>query len=260
MTNIHKTAIVDKKAELADDVKVGAYAIIEGQVRIGAGTSVGVHCYLTGDTEIGADNLIFPYAVVGTPPQDVKFEPGGVSRLRVGNGNRIREFCTLNCSTLEDSATTVGDDCWLLAYTHIAHDCVVGDRVKIANATNLAGHVEIESDAVLSGLIGVHQFVRVGCMAMIGGLSRVAVDVPPFLMAAPKGDDFRMCGLNLVGLKRAGYDKQRIRKIKDVYDVVYHAKLTVKEAVERIKQEGPDDEDVDCIAAFLGKAERGIVR
>ncbi len=260
MSEIHKTAIVDKKAELADGVSVGAYAVVDGPVKIGAGTSVGAHCHLAGDTEIGADNIIFPHAVVGTPPQDVKFEPGSVSRLRVGDGNRIREFCTLNTSTAEGGETRVGNGVWLMAYTHIAHDCLIKDRVKIANATQMAGHVVIEEDAILSGLCGLHQFVRVGRLAMIGGLSRVAVDVPPFLMAAPKGEDFRMCGLNLVGLKRAGYDRERIRRIKDVYDIVYHTKLTVKEAVERIKKEMPDDEDAGCIAAFLEKAERGIVR
>ncbi len=260
MSEIHKTAIVDKKAELAGNVQVGPYAIIEGAVKVGAGSRVGAHCFITGDTIIGENNEIFPYAVLGTRPQDVKFKPGSESRLCLGDGNVIREFCTLNTSTLAGGSTKVGNNCWLMAYTHIAHDCVIGDGVKIANATNLAGHVEIEDGAVLSGLIGVHQFARIGRLAMIGGLSRVAVDVPPFVMAAPEEGGFKMCGLNLVGLKRSGYSKQRMRAIKVAYDVVYHSKLTLKEAVAKLEKEAAKDEDVKGIVEFLRKAERGIVR
>ena len=257
-TQIHPTAIVSPKAELGNNVSVGPHTIIEDDVVIGDDCEIASSCLLASCARLGARVKVSHSAVIGTQPQDLKF--GGEKTLaKIGDETVIREFVTVNRGTKAHGESTIGKKCLLMAYTHVAHDCVIGDRVKMANATNPAGHVTIEDDAVLSGVIGIHQFVRIGKLAMIGGLSRVAVDVPPFVMAAPN-PDFTMCGLNLVGLKRHGYSREQIGKIKEAYDVVYHAKLTLKEALAKLEKELAGDEDVDYIISFLQKAERGIVR
>ncbi len=262
MATIHSTALVDPAAELDADVAVGPYAVIGPQVRIGAGTSIGAHCTIDGRTTIGRDNRIFASVSVGAPPQDKKYA-GEPTELVIGDGNTIREFCTLNTGTVQDEGVTrVGDDNWIMAYVHIAHDCRVGSHTIIANATQLGGHVHLGDWAFLGGLSGVHQFVRVGAHAMTAFQTRLAQDLPPFVTAA--GNPAAATGINQEGLRRRGFSSERIALAKRMHRLLYREGLTLADAIGQIAalqgSVGGGDADIAEMLVFLGGAERGIVR
>jgi UDP-N-acetylglucosamine acyltransferase len=262
MAQVHPTAIVDPKAELDASVSVGPYAVIGPQVRIGAGSSIGAHCTIDGHTTIGSDNRIFQFASIGAPPQDKKYS-GEPTRLEIGNGNTIREFVTVNTGTVQDAGVTrLGDDNWIMAYVHIAHDCQLGSHLILANAVQLAGHVHLGDWVFLGGLSGVHQFVRVGAHAMTGFQTRLAQDVPPFVTAA--GNPAQAQGINQEGLRRRGYTPERIAVVKQMHKLLYRQGLTLADArtaIAQLSDASPEARaDVELMLGFLASAERGIVR
>ena len=266
MTQIHPTALVDAGAELADDVIVGPYAVIGPHVRIDAGSSIGAHVVVEGHTTLGRDNRIFQFASIGAAPQDKKYA-GEPTRLVIGDGNTIREFVTINTGTVQDQGvTTLGDDNWIMAYVHIAHDCVLGSHTIIANATQLGGHVHLGDWVFLGGLSGVHQFVRVGEHAMTGFQTRLSQDLPPYVTAA--GNPAEATGINAEGLRRRGYSPERITQVKRLHRLLYRQGLTLAAAVAEIEAmrtglqaEQPDSvADLQLMLDFLAGAERGIVR
>lgn len=262
VAQIHATAVVDTGAELAADVTVGPYAVIGPHVRIGARTQIGAHCVIEGHTTLGEDNRIFQFASVGAAPQDKKYQ-GEPTRLEVGNGNTIREFCTLNTGTVQDAGVTrIGDDNWIMAYVHVAHDCVVGNHTIIANSTQLGGHVHLGDWVFLGGLSGVHQFVRVGAHAMTGFQTRLAQDLPPFVTAA--GNPAQAQGINQEGLRRRGFSPERIAAVKQMHRLLYRKGLTLAAAIHEIRalqaHAGEAGDDAELLLGFLAQAERGIVR
>lgn len=233
MPAIHPTAIVDPRAELDSDVEVGAYSVIGAQVRVGAGTRIGPHVVVEGRTTIGRGNRIFPFASIGGAPQDKKYG-GEPTALEIGDGNTIRECVTINRGTAQDRGVTrVGNDAWIMAYVHIAHDCAIGDHVIIANSTNLAGHVEIGDWAILGGATQVHQFCKIGAHAMTGVSTVVLHDVPPYVMAS--GHSAEAHGINSEGLRRRGFDAGRINAIRRAYKLIYRSGSTMQQALDALR-------------------------
>ncbi|MCW7540311.1 acyl-ACP--UDP-N-acetylglucosamine O-acyltransferase [Aquabacterium sp. A7-Y] len=262
MATIHPTAIVDPKAELAASVSIGPYAVIGPHVRIDEGTTVGPHAVIEGHTTIGRDNRIFQFASLGAVPQDKKYA-GEPTELRIGDRNTIRECCTLNLGTVQDGGLTgVGNDNWIMAYVHIAHDCHVGNHVTIANGTQLGGHVVLGDWVTLGGMTGVHQFVRIGAHAMTAVGSVLVQDLPPFVMA--DGDTAQAAGLNTEGLRRRGFTPQRLAAVKQMYRLLYRQSLTLEDAKQRIAAVGAEfpeaEADIALMSAFLEASTRGIVR
>ncbi len=262
MSRIHATALVALRAELADDVSVGPYAVIGADVRIGPGSSIGPHCVVEGHTTIGRDNRIFQFASIGAEPQDKKYA-GEPTRLEIGDRNTIREFVTINTGTVQDvGLTALGDDNWIMAYVHIAHDCRIGNHTIIANATQLGGHVHLGDWVFLGGLSGVHQFVRVGAHAMTGFQTRLSQDLPPYVTAA--GNPASATGINAEGLRRRDFSPERIAQVKQMHRLLYRQGLTLTDGVSAIaalrgQLEGSDD-DIALMLDFLAHADRGIVR
>jgi UDP-N-acetylglucosamine acyltransferase len=262
MAQIHSTALVDPKAELAADVSVGPYAVIGPGVRIGEGSSIGAHCVIEGQTTIGRNNRIFQFCSLGAAPQDKKYA-GEPTQLVIGDGNTIREFCTFNTGTVQDAGVTrIGDDNWIMAYVHVAHDCLLGSHIILANAVQLAGHVHLGDWVFLGGLSGVHQFVRVGPHAMTGFQTRLSQDLPPFVTAA--GNPAEAQGINQEGLRRRGYTPERIAVVKQMHRTLYRKGLTLAQAKDELaalQGSAADAEaDVRLMLDFLASAERGIVR
>lgn len=255
---IHPTAIIDPSAQLDENVAVGPYSIIGPQVKIGSGTRIGAHVVIECWTDIGRDNHIFQFASVGAGPQDLKYK-GEETRLVIGDRNRIREFATLHRGTVDGGGiTTIGSDNLLMAYSHVAHDCIVHNRVVMANAATLAGHVEVEDNAILGGLVAVHQFCRVGCHTMISGGSMIAQDIPPYTVA--QGDRAKTIGLNLIGLKRRGFAEDTVRGLKQAYRLLFRAGLRMEEALSRIEQELAMTPELEHFLAFIKASQRGIAR
>lgn len=255
---IHPTAVVAEGAVLGPGVEVGPYAIVGERVRIGAGTTVGAHAVIEGNTSIGESNRIFPFASIGLVPQDLKYR-GEDSTLVIGSRNIIREFTTLHPGTAGGGMITrVGDGNLLMNYTHIAHDCLLGDGNILANGAQLGGHVVIESSVVVGALVGVHQFVRIGESALLGAGSMVSQDVPPFCNAT--GDRARLHGLNTVGLKRRGFSAEQISTLKRAYRILFQSRLTAAAAVKRVREELPAVPEVERLAAFIEASQRGVCR
>jgi UDP-N-acetylglucosamine acyltransferase len=261
---IHSTALVDPAAELADSVEVGPYAVIGPLVRIGARTKIGPHCVVEGATTIGEDNVFFQFGSIGAAPQDKKYR-GEPTRLEIGDRNTIREFCTLNTGTVQDGGVTrVGDDNWIMAYVHIAHDCLVGNQTILANNATLAGHVTLGDWVILGGLSGVHQFCKVGDHAMVGFQSHVSQDVPPYMTVS--GNPLKAHGFNSEGLRRRGFSSERVAQIKQLHRCLYREGLTLAQAVERMQGmlaasgDALSRADVQRMLDFLAQADRGIVR
>ena len=254
--NLSESCQVHPKAELGRDVTVGPFSIIGENVVIGDGTTVGSHVVIEGWTEIGRENRIHHFAVLGTPPQDLKWA-GARSYLRIGARNTIREFATLNRGTFEDEETRVGSDNLLMTYVHVAHNCVIEDGTILANAVNLAGHVTVEERAVVGGVTPVHQFVRIGRHAMIGGGFRVPKDVPPYVLAG--GYPLRPIGINQVGLERRGFSEETIRSLKESFRILYRAGLNRTQAVERVRREVPPCSEVEHLLDFIEGSERGTI-
>lgn len=236
MPQIHPTAIVHPKAELDPSVEVGPFAVIGERVKIGPDTVVKAHAILDGWTEIGARNVIFPGAAIGLEPQDLKYD-GSISLVKIGDDNQIREYVTINRATHAGEATIVGNQNLLMAYSHVAHNCVLENNIVIANAVALAGHVYIESRAVIGGVLGVHQFVHIGRSAMLGGMSRIDRDVPPFMLVG--GNPGRVRALNLVGLRRSGLAEAEngkiLRALKKAFRILYHSGLNLTQALQQME-------------------------
>ncbi len=257
MAKIHPTAIVSKKAKLADNVQVGPYTIIGDNVIIGKATKIYAYCVIEGNTTIGSGCEIFTGAVIGSRPQDLKYK-GEKSFLKIGDNNIIREYSTFNPGTGEGSKTIVGNNNLFMAYSHIAHDCVIGNNCAIANNGTLAGHVTIEDKAVVGGLVAIHQFVRIGALSIIGGCSKVVQDIPPY--STCDGHPARVYGLNLVGLKRNGIPKDSIEQLDRAFRILFSAGLTTKHALDKVKKEVPSGNEVSYLVNFIKNSQRGIAR
>lgn len=257
MSDIHKTALIDPKVEIAENVKIGPYSIIGPDVTIDSGTVIGPHVHIEKRTRLGKNCHIATGAVLGTNPQDLKFR-NEKTFLEIGNGCTIREYCTINVSTSPEVPTRIGDNCMMMAYSHVAHDCQLEEGVIMANCGSLAGHIYIERGAILGGLAAVHQFTRIGRYAFIGGLSRVVMDILPFTKVA--GEPCRMHGLNSIGLSRKGFSKDRIGQLRKAYRIIFKKNLRLDQAMENLKSELGDSEDVQHLLDFIGKSQRGLTR
>ena len=262
MSTIHPTALVDAAAQIDASVTIGPYAVIGPHVVLGAGTTVGAHCVIEGHTTIGRDNRIFQFASLGAAPQDKKYA-GEPTRLVIGDRNTIREFCTFNTGTVQDQGVTrIGDDNWIMAYVHIAHDCVVGNQTILANNATLAGHVQVDDYAIIGGLTGIHQFTKVGAHVMAGFASHISQDVPPFMMV--DGNPLAVRGLNLEGLRRRGFSPERLAAIKQMHRLLYRQGLTLEaahSAIAALPAAHPEAAaDIALLLAFLDTSARGIAR
>jgi len=262
MSRVHRTALVDSGAELADDVEVGPYAVVGPRVRIGSGSSIGAHAVIEGRTSIGRNNRIFPHTAIGGVPQDKKYA-GEDTELVIGDGNTIREFCTFNTGTAQGGGITrIGSDNWIMAYAHIAHDCRVGDHCILANAVTLGGHVELGDWVILGGLTAVHQFGRVGSHAMAGGGTILVQDLPPYVIC--NGNPAAAHGLNSEGLKRRGFSAEAIATLRRAYKALYKEGLTAAAACEQLLRMAGEvpacAADLRALADFVGSSTRGIVR
>ncbi|MFH1847735.1 MAG: acyl-ACP--UDP-N-acetylglucosamine O-acyltransferase [Candidatus Omnitrophota bacterium] len=250
---IHKTAVVHKKAKLGRGVKIGPYAVIGEHVKIGPNTEIGPHCVIDGWTAIGKDCRVFPGAVIGSISQDLKFK-GDRSFVKIGNNNTIREYVTINRGTDKDSVTEVGDNNLLMAYCHIAHDCKIGNKVIIANCGTLAGHVTVEDSAIIGGLVGIHQFARVGTMSIIGGCSKIIRYVPPYAMA--DGRPTKVYGLNVIGLNRNGASDKTRLYLKQAFKLLFNSGLSLPNALKKVKSTIPQIKEVQTLARFLEKTKK----
>jgi UDP-N-acetylglucosamine acyltransferase len=257
-TLIHPTALIDPSAELAEGVEVGPYAIIGAEVQIGAGTRIGPHVVIKGPSRIGKDNHIFQFASVGEDPQDKKYQ-GEVTRLEIGDRNVIREFATLHRGTAQDQGLTrIGNDNLFMAYTHVAHDCVVGDGVIMANAASLAGHVHVDSFAILGGFSLVHQFCRIGQYSFSAMGSVISRDILPYVMVG--GSPTKPRGINSVGLERRGFSPEAIRQIRKAYKTIYKSKLMLEEALQQLIEMADDTPEIQCMVDFIQQTGRSIIR
>ncbi len=254
-TKIHPMAVVSSKAWLDGDVAVGPYAVIGDKVKIGRGTKVGSFCVIEGDTTVGTDCKIFTGAVIGSIPQDLKFD-GVPSSLIIGDSNTIREYVTINLSTSLEHPTRVGNNNLIMAYSHIAHDCQIGDFCILANSATLGGHVTLGDRAVIGGLTAIHQFVRMGKMCIVGGCSKVVTDLPPY--ATCDGHPARFYSLNIVGLRRAGVSAEVIQRLKAAYKIYFQSGLSKQNALEKIKVTVPSCPEVDEAVAFISTSKRGV--
>lgn len=256
-TFIHPTAIVDPEAEIGAGVTIGPFSIIEANVVIGDGTEIGARVTIEGHTTIGKENHIFTGAVIGSVTQDKKYK-GGVTYLKIGDRNKIREYVTVNPGTDDGTETMIGDDNLIMAYAHVAHNCIIGNKTIIANAGTLAGHVIVEDRAVIGGLAGVHQFVKIGHMAIIGGSSKAVKDIPPFIMV--DGHPAKAYGLNVVGMERAGLPKEERLLLKRAFKIMFRSKLATKNAIESLKNDLASSPSISRIIKFLEGSERGICK
>ncbi len=258
MSVLHPTAIIDPGAELANDVEIGPYAVIGAGVKIDRGNKIHSHVVIQGRTSMGEGNVVFPFATVGSAPQDLKYtdEP---SELIIGSRNIIREYVSLNPGTRGGGMVTrVGDQNLLMISCHIAHDCIVGNRNVIANGATLGGHVVVDDFVIVGGLVGIHQFVRIGNGAILGAGSMVSKDVPPYCNAT--GDRARLRGLNLEGLKRRGFDKAVVAAIRKAYRIAFQSKLKTDDALARIRQDLPPIAEIEKFVSFIANSQRGICR
>ncbi len=257
MTKIHPTAIVEKGAELDSGVEVGAYSIVGPRLKIGAGTRIMPHVCLDGDTSIGSDCVIFPFASIGSQTQDLKFK-GGRTFVKIGDRTTLREYVTVNAGTNEGDVTKVGSGCHIMTYAHVAHQCVVGDDVVMSNSVNLAGHVIVEDGAIISGVTGVHQFVRIGRMSFIGACSKAVKDIPPYMLA--DGNPAKICGLNTVGMQRRNVPDESRRLLKQAYRIIFREKLSTQQALEKIQATLSPCDEVAHLVAFIAESERGVLK
>ncbi len=258
MVSIHPTALVEPGAELAAGVSVGAYAIIGAQVRVGGGTSIGSHTVLEGRTDIGAECRIGSHVIIGAPPQDVKYH-GEPTRVIIGDRTLVREFATIHrASTGGSGVTTIGPENFIMAYAHVAHDCQLAERVIMANQASLAGHVEIGRCAVIGGMTGIHQFVRVGDYAFLGACSAVLQDIPPYVKA--QGNRAKPFGLNVVGLRRQGFSTEAIQALKQAYRILFTSDLNTSQALAQLEQELGGSPEVQRLIDFVKRSQRGIIK
>jgi UDP-N-acetylglucosamine acyltransferase len=255
---IHPSAIVHPAARLGANVSIGAYSIVGEHVEIGSDTRIGPHVVIEGHTRIGRNNRVFQFCSLGAMPQDKKYanEP---TRLEIGDGNTIREFCTLNCGTAQDAGVTrVGSDNWIMAYVHLAHDCQIGDHTVFANNAQLAGHVHVGDHAILGGFSGVHQFVRIGAHSFTAIATVLVHDLPPYVMAA--GSTAKPYGINVEGLRRRGFSAESMIAIKRAYKLLYKSGLTLDQAKVQLAEQAKTSAEIGVLANFLQHCTRGIVR
>ena len=257
MISIHPTAIVDDKAEIDSNVAIGPYSVVQEDVIIGDGCQIGSHVLINAGTRMGKNCRVFTGAVLGTDPQDLKYA-GEKTTLEIGDNTTVREFCTLNRGSSHRLKTVVGSQTLLMAYVHIAHDCIIGNNVILANAVNMAGHVTIEDFASVGGMTPIHQFVRIGKHSFIGGGLRVPKDVPPFILAA--GEPLTYEGINKVGLSRRGFSSEVMLQMRRVYKLIYRSKLNVSQAVNQIESTMEIIPEIQEIIEFIKASERGIIK
>jgi len=257
MTSIHPSAIIDPTATISDGVEVGPFCHIGPDVQIGSGSRLIGHVTIAGPTAIGEGNTFFPYCSIGQRSQDLKYE-GEPTYLQIGDHNSFREFCTVNRGTAPGAKTLVGSRGNFLAYSHIAHDCTVGNDVIFSNNGTLAGHVIVGDFAIIGGLSGVHQFCRIGCHAIVGGCTKIVQDVPPYMIA--DGNPAEVRGINQVGLERRGFQPEDTRSLREAYRLLYRSNLNVKQASEKIRTELPSGLALDTLVAFIESSSRGIIR
>ncbi|MDP8252925.1 MAG: acyl-ACP--UDP-N-acetylglucosamine O-acyltransferase [Candidatus Kaelpia aquatica] len=250
--NIDKTALVDSGAKIGENVEIGPYSIVEENVEIGAGTQILPFCHIKGSTKIGRNNIIHTGSIIGERPQMLGLRKQ-LGHLLIGDDNIIREYVTINTSTEEDNQTEIGSNNYLMSFSHIAHDCRLKNNITISNGALLAGHVEIEDNVTISANTAIHQFVRIGHLAMIGGLSRVTKDVPPFMMLIGNSKIF---GINTVGLKRAGFSAAEINEVKKAYTVIYRKKLPLNKIIDELKK--TDTAKTKEMVTFIENSKRGI--
>lgn len=255
-SNIHPTAIIEPGAKIGDNVIIEAYAVVKSNVILENNVTIKSHAYIDGNTTIGEGTTIYPSASIGTKTQDLKFR-GEKTYVKIGKNCEIREFVTINSSCEEGSVVSVGDNCLIMAYCHIAHNCVVGNRVIMGNNAMLAGHITVEDNAIISGLTGVHQFVRIGRNAMIGGMSRVTHDIPPYTLGA--GIPFKFGGLNIIGLKRHGFPLKVRLELGKAFKLLYRSKLNFMDALERTEQELNMLPEVQHWLKFCRESKRGLM-
>lgn len=256
MEKIHSTAIVDPAAELAEDVKVGPFSIIGPNVKINSGTIIEAQVVIDGHTEIGSDCVISVGAVIGSPPQDLTYK-GEPTKVIIGNNTKIREYATVNRASGEGNATLVGDGCMLMAYSHVAHNCKLGNNVILANYTALAGFIEIGDYAFLGGIIAVHQFVKIGKLSIISGFSGTRQDIPPYSITDGRPAIVR--GVNRVGLRRRGFSRDQIENLKKAFRIIWFEKLNLSQAIEKVQQEVNMDEHVEHLIDFIKTSKRGVI-
>ncbi len=255
---MHPTAIVDKGASVDDDVFIGPFCIIGRGVRIRRGTRLISNVIVEGKTEIGEETTVYPFTSIGLPPQDLKYR-GEETGVSIGDRNIIREYTTIHRASIGgDGVTVIGNDNFLMAYVHIAHDCKIGSHIIMANAATLAGHVTVEDYAVIGGLVAVHQFTRIGAYAMVGGFSGIGQDIPPYMIAS--GARARLFGLNTVGLKRHGFSDTSIAELKRAYKILFREKRTLRDAIKKVQTELPYTDEIRHLIEFIEKNKRGICR
>ena len=256
MANIHPTAIVDPGAEIGQNVTIGPFAIIEADTVIGDGSQIASHVLVASGARIGKECIIHKGTVVSTVPQDLKFG-NEATTFHIGDRTVIREFCTLNRGTKDKWKSVIGSDCLLMAYSHVAHDCTIGNNVILANVVQLGGHVTIEDWVILGGMCAVHQFCHIGQHAIVGGHFRIVQDVPPYITAS--SEPLKYAGLNSIGLKRRGFQPEQISTIKKAYRLLYRSKLNKTHAIERIKTELEQTEEIKNILTFIENSQRGLI-
>lgn len=254
----HETAIISPDASIADDVEIGAYSIIGPNVSIGDGSRIGPHVVLKGKTTIGENNRFFQFCSIGEQPQDKKYD-GEETELIIGNNNTVREFCTFNTGTSQGRGVTrIGNDNWIMAYVHIAHDCVIGNNVIMANNATLGGHVTIGDHAILSGFAGVHQFVEIGAHAFVSFASFVNQSIPPYVIVS--GEKAKAKGVNTEGLKRRGFSPEQVRNVRRAYRTLYRSGLSLEDALEKLSAMTEEAGEIAPLVEFLNHVERSIIR
>ena len=256
-SSIHPTVIIESGVTVGKNVTIGPYSWIRENVSIGDGCEIGSHVVLCPGSILGKECRVLHHAVLGEIPQDLKFG-GEETTIEIGDRTVIREFVTINRGTEAHWKTVVGSDCLIMAYVHLAHDCIVGNNVVIANACNIAGHVEIQDWVILGGMIGIHQFTKVGQHSLVGGHYRVSKDVPPFIIAA--GEPLRFEGLNIIGLRRRGFKNEAIKTLKKAYNLIYSSQYNVSDAVKIIQEKIEPNQEITALLEFIKNSDRGIIR
>jgi len=255
MSGIHPTAVIARGAELGQGVEVGPYCVVGGEVTIGEGARLLSHVVVDGCTRIGAECRLFPFASIGTQTQDLKYR-GARTVVEIGDRTTLREYVTVNSGTEEGEVVAVGADCHIMAYSHVAHGCRIGNGVIMANASNLAGHIAVEDFAVIGGMTGIHQFVRIGTLCMVGGMSRVTQDCPPYMMNV--GVPCEVTGINSVGLRRRGVAAEARTALKKAYHILFRENLAMTAAVERVRAEVASGPEIERLLAFMTSSRRGV--
>ena len=258
MAKIHPTALVEDGAQLGEDVEIGPYATVAADVKLGARTVVQQGAIIRGHTTIGEDCQIFPYACVGMKTQDLKYKAGSVSYVEIGNRTVIREFATVHLGTADGEKTIIGDDCLFMAYCHAAHGCVLGNHVICSNSVQLAGDVHIQDWAIIGGCAASHQFCTVGRHAMVGGMSKIRQDVPPFMLCDMEGSSQKVIGPNVVGLTRRGFSRDTIAALKEAFRFIYHSGLNRSQALERVENDIEQIPEVKELVEFYRNSKRGV--